>query len=256
MDIFYLKLLLSFLVGGSFIAFTIWLSEKYGSKLGGVIIGLPSTSLMGLLFIALTSGEAVAVAAVPIMPAVAGINSIFVALFVLLHRYGWQKALAISFLFWLLANFMLLSLRLDNLILSIAIAAVFYTVSAAYLRRYPHMKAPVHNSSAQEFLFRAAFAGAIVAAAVLLAKINGPLWGGVLANFPAAFLSTMLLVSSKHGAKFMASVCRTMAFASIAAVSFTIAFYFSVLPLGLAQGTALSLLVSILVGIAIYRLAL
>jgi hypothetical protein len=256
MDVFYFKLVLSFLVGGAFIAFTIWLSEKYGSKLGGVIIGLPSTSLMGLLFIALASGDSVAVAAVPIMPAVAGVNSVFVALFILLHKHGWQQALAASFLFWLLAICLLLSLHLDNLAISIAIAAILYAISASYLRRFPHRKADVHKSSAKEFLARSAFAGSMVAAAVLLAKINGPLWGGVFANFPAAFLSTLLLVSGKHGKEFAASMGRTMAFASIAAVCFSLAFYFSVIPLGLAAGTALSLFVSILAGLAIYKLAL
>ena len=256
MDIFPIKLALSFLVGGAFIAFTIWLSEKYGSKLGGVIIGLPSTSLMGLLFIALSSGDAIAVAAVPIMPAVAGVNSVFVALFILLYRHGWQKALAASFLFWLLAICLLLSLHLDNLALSIAIAAILYAISAGYLRHFPHRKVDVHNSSAKEFLARSAFAGSMVAAAVLLAKINGPLWGGVFSTFPAAFLSTLLLVSGKHGAAFMASIGRTMAFASIAAVCFSIAFYFSVIPLGLVPGVALSVFVSMLAGIAIYKLAL
>jgi hypothetical protein len=256
MDIFLIKLALSFLVGGAFIAFTIWLSEKYGSKLGGVIIGLPSTSLMGLVFIALSSGDAVAVAAVPIMPAVSGVSSVFVALFILLHNHGWQKALAASFLFWLLAVGLLLSLHLDSLVLSIAISVMLYAVSASYLRRFPHRKVDVHKSSATEFLARSAFAGSMVASAVLLAKINGPLWGGVFSTFPAAFLSTLLLVSGKHGAAFMASIGRTMAFASIAAVCFSLVFYFTVIPLGLAAGTALSLFVSMLAGAAIYKLAL
>jgi uncharacterized membrane protein (GlpM family) len=254
--LFIAKLLLSFLVGGSFVAFTVWLSEKYGSKLGGLFIGLPSTSLMGLFFIAWTQGDAAAVSAVPIMPAVAGVNSIFVALFVLLHRHGWKKALAAAFVFWLAANLLLVFLPLDSLALSLVLAAVLYTISASYLCRFPHRRVPAPRSSTGEFLFRSVFAGTVVAAAVLLAKMNGPLWGGVLSNFPAAFTSVLILISNKHGRDFTASIGRTMAIASIAAVSFTVAFYFLVLPLGLALGLALSLLVSILAGFAIYRLAL
>jgi len=256
MDVFYFKLLLSFLVGGAYIAFTIWLSEKFGSKIGGIVIGLPSTSLVGLLFIALTQGNAAAVLAVPIMPAVAGVNSIFVALFILLHKFGWKQALAVAFVFWLAASLFLVTLPLDSLALSLAIAAALYAISAGYLCRFPHRKAAARHSSAGEFLLRAVFAGTVVASAVLLARANGPLWGGVLSNFPAAFTCTLILISRKHGEDFTASVGRTMAFASIAAVSFSVAFYFLVLPLGLFLGASLSLAASVTVGFAIYRFAM
>jgi len=256
MDVFYLKLLLSFLVGGAYIAFTVWLSEKFGSKLGGIAIGLPSTSLMGLLFIAWSQGESAAVSAVPIMPAVAGVNSIFVAFFILLYKAGWKRALAVSFAFWLLANLVLVLLPMDSLWLSLALAAALYLISARWLGRFPHRKLPAHRTSGREFLFRSIFAGAAVAGAVLLAKSLGPLWGGVFANFPAAFLSTLILVSRKHGEDFTASICRSMAFASIASVSFVVAFYFLVPSAGLAIGTAAAMLSSACVGYAIYRFVL
>ena len=255
-ELFVAKLLLSFLVGGSFVAFTVWLSEKYGSKLGGLAIGFPSTSLMGLIFIAWTSGDASAVLAVPIMPAVAGTNSIFVALFIMLHRFGWKKAIAASFAFWVASIFLLVGIPIDNLAISLGLAAVLYSVSASYLCRFPHRKANASHSSKREFLLRSAFAGLIVASAVLMAKLGGPLLGGVFSNFPAAFTSTLILVSGKHGIDFTASVARAMAFSSLAAVSFAVGFYLLVPLLGLFPGVALSLAISLLVGAGIYKLAL
>lgn len=252
-ETFALKLLLSFIVGGGYIAFTIWLSEKFGSKIGGIAIGLPSTSLMGLLFIAWSQNDAAAVSAVPIMPAVAGVNSIFVAIFFLLYKAGWKSALAVAFSFWLVANLFLVFLPLESLALSLMLAAILYIISASFLSKFPHRKLPAHHSSAGEFLFRAVFAGAVVATAVFLAKSLGPLWGGVFSNFPAAFLSAMILVSRKHGDEFSASVGRTMAFASMASVSFAISFYFAVPAIGLALGVALSFIVSLAVGWLIYR---
>ena len=206
MDAFFLKLLLSFVVGGGYIAFTVWVSEKYGSKLGGLMIGLPSTSLMGLIFIAWTQNDSAAVSAVPIMPAVAGVNSIFVLLFFLLYKKGRGTALAVAFSFWLVASLFLVLLPMDSLWLSLALAAVLYAVSARWLSRFPHRKLPAQRTSRREFLLRSVFAGAVVVMAVALAKAFGPLWGGVFSNFPAAFTSTLVLVSWKHGEKFAASV--------------------------------------------------
>ena len=40
-DIFFLKLALSFIVGGAWIALTTVLAEKFGTKLGGIFAGLP-----------------------------------------------------------------------------------------------------------------------------------------------------------------------------------------------------------------------
>ena len=43
-DVFLFKLLLSFVVGGCYIAAMLWVSERFGSKIGGILIGLPLTS--------------------------------------------------------------------------------------------------------------------------------------------------------------------------------------------------------------------
>ena len=256
MDLFWLKLILSFIVGGAFIAFTIWVSEKYGSKLGGVIIGLPSTSLVGLLFIAWSQNNMAAVSAVPIMPAVAGINSIFVALFVLLSSRGLKQALIIAFVFWFLSSLAVVLLPLDSLAISLGIAACLYAISATFLSKFPHRKIAANKSTWKEFIFRSILAGTVVATAVLLAKNLGPLWGGVFSNFPAAFTSTLILVTKKHGVEFTKSVARTMAFASIAAVSFSVAFYFLVPQAGLGLGALLSVSISVAIGYFIYRFAL
>src|SRR3989338_7591097 len=86
MDLFFVKLILSFIVGGSWLAFTLWISEKFGSKIGGIIIGLPSTTLVSLLFIAWTQDSSAAVAAVVIIPAVTAVSLIFSYAFVALYK--------------------------------------------------------------------------------------------------------------------------------------------------------------------------
>ena len=51
-DIFFLKFALSIIIGGAWIALATVLAEKFGTKLGGVIAGLPSMTAAALFFIA------------------------------------------------------------------------------------------------------------------------------------------------------------------------------------------------------------
>ncbi|MFA5929820.1 MAG: hypothetical protein WC861_02970 [Candidatus Micrarchaeia archaeon] len=253
MDIFYIKLLLSFLVGGAYIAFTIWLSERFGSKIGGIAIGLPTTTIISLIFIAWTSDLSAAVAAVPIMPLVTAACTLFVAAFVHFYGVGRNRALAIALLAWALLTFPFVLLGADNILLSLLVAAVFFAIAVSYLGKFPHRKLPGIRLTKAEFLFRCIFAGAIVATAVLLSKTLGPVWGGLFAAFPAAYSSSLYLLSKKHGIGFTASVAASMPFGSIANVVFEVAFYCLALSLGLWGGLAAAYALSLVAAVLLYR---
>ena len=256
MDVFWLKVLLSFLVGGSYIAFTIWVSEKFGSKLGGVLIGLPSTSLVSLAFIAWSQGVPAAVATVPVIPAVFGASCSFVAVFFLLQKRGVGNAFAIALGLWFVLTSSFVFLKLESLALSVGIGILLSAAAINALSSFPHRKLPNTHSPKTEFLFRSAFAGGVVACAVILAKFAGPLWGGVFAAFPAAFSSSVFLLSRKHGAEFAGSVARTMPYGSLSTMAFVLAFYFSAVPLGLIGSLAFSFAVSLAAAAALYWLFL
>jgi hypothetical protein len=256
MDAFYLKLALSFLVGGAYIAFTIWLSERFGSKIGGIAIGLPSTTLVSFIFIAWTANLQAAVDAVPITPLASGACVLFVAAFVHFFYLGRKSSLAIALAVWAALTFPFAMMGAGNIFLSLAIAAVFFAVSMRYLGRFQHRKLPPNRLSGGEFLFRAAFAGAVVATAVFLAHELGPIWGGLFAVFPAAYSSTLLLLSKKHGLDFTASVARSMPYGSIANVVFEVSFFFLALPLGLWGGIAAAYALSLASALVLYRLSM
>lgn len=252
-DIFLFKLLLSFIVGGGYIAFTIWLSEKFGSKLGGLVIGLPSTTLMSLIFIAITQNDAAAVAAVPVMPMVFGSNTLCVAAFVLLQKKGLRIALAAFLGIWFVLNFVAITLNPNNIWISLAVAALFYAISTSILNKFPHRDIQPIRFSKSAFLFRSGFAGVIVAFAVYLAKTLGSVWGGVFGSFPAAFMSSLLMISKKHGPDFTASVARSMPYGSMGTAVFLVAFYYTVPAFGLGIGAGISLLFSIASGYISYK---
>jgi hypothetical protein len=60
MNTFLLKLILTFLVGGTWITFATVLAEKYDTKPGGIIAGFPTTAAIALFFIAWTQTPALA----------------------------------------------------------------------------------------------------------------------------------------------------------------------------------------------------
>ncbi len=256
MDVFWLKVLLSFLVGGSYIAFTIWVSERFGSKIGGVLIGLPSTSLASLAFIAWSQGVPAAVSTVPVIPAVFGASCLFVAVFFLLQKKGVGNAFPIAFCMWFAITLSFVFLKLEDLALSVGTGILLSVAAIIVLSRFPHRRLQDVHSPKMEFLFRSAFAGGVVAFAVLVAKFAGPLWGGVFAAFPAAFSSSIFLLSKKHGAEFAGSVARTMPYGSMSTVAFVLAFYFSAPALGLVGSLAFSLAASLAAAAALYWLFL
>ena len=78
--IFLVKIALSFFIGGSWVVLATHLADKLGSKIGGLITGLPSTLLFGLFFLGWTQSSQAAVTATSITPLVGGISSLFLAI--------------------------------------------------------------------------------------------------------------------------------------------------------------------------------
>lgn len=253
MDPFYIKLILSFLVGGLYIGSTIWVAERFGSKIGGILIGLPATLLVGLLFIAWTQNIEAAVSATVVAPAAIAANSLFLVAFIALHKHGRFMALTGSMLLWALLTLPLVLFTLDSLWWSILISALFFGLAIRYLRKFPHQKLPGFHLPRSEFLFRVVFTGFVVFLAVLLGKILGPLWGGLFVSFPAAFSSSLFLLERTHGIDFTASVAKTMPYGSIGNVLFASIFYLAVPYLGLLLGTLIAYFFALLFGLIIYK---
>lgn len=252
-DPFIIKLVLSFVVGGSWIAFTIWISERFGSKVGGILIGLPSTILVSLLFIAWTQNNVAAVSAVPIIPAATAVNSLFLVAFIVFYRYGLVLAYLGALLFWCLLVLPMVAFQLNNLGISLMLAALFFALSLSFLKRFTHRKLSGFTPTKKEVIFRALFGGGFVVLAVFFGKTLGPLWGGMFASFPAAFSSSILILSHRHGFDFMTAVTRTMPYGNMGSIVFVTVFFFLVPVYGLALGTLASYLASLLFAIFIYK---
>lgn len=236
--VFLLRVLLSFLVGGLYIALTIRISERFGSKIGGLLIALPSIVLVGLVFIAITESQGALVLATTNMPANISASTIFLVVFVMTYRFGWLMAYFSALAAWFALTLPLIYLGFHGMRWPIVMAAVLFTISLAFFHRRPDTKLPIAPLSQEAFLFRIIFSGSFVAIAVLLARVLGPHWGGLFASFPAAFSSTILLLAPKYGIEFIASLSRSMVNGALANAVFVIGIYWLVPLLGVVVGMA------------------
>lgn len=136
-DIFFLKLVLSFIIGGAWITLATVLAEKFGTKLGGVIAGLPSMTAVALFFIAWTHTPFIASEATTIIPVAMGVNALFVLVYSLLAKYSFWLSLAAALGLWFALSLGLVLLKFDNFPLSLAGFVALLAFSYFILEKNP-----------------------------------------------------------------------------------------------------------------------
>ncbi|HEY8108839.1 MAG TPA: DUF3147 family protein [Patescibacteria group bacterium] len=251
-----LKALLSFVTGGFYVALMTFIAEKFGSKVGGVLLALPSTALVGLAFIGLTLGSSGITEAASVMPAPIGVSMLFVSMFVIFYRFGGLiPAYLASVICWFAMTIVLVHWDMP-FILSVLLGLLFAGVSVSYLRKKSHRKLPPLHFSRTVFVTRTLFAGAFVGIAVLFASLLGPIWGGLFSSFPAVFSATLLILTRSHGIEFMASTGKAMVLGGLANLLFVIAVYGLVPLSGPILGITLAYLAALLFAAGTYRFVL
>ena len=68
MEPFIIKVIFSLILGIVWVIISTYLAERVSGKLGGIIVGLPSTAVSSLLFVGLTQGIQAAQIAAKIVP--------------------------------------------------------------------------------------------------------------------------------------------------------------------------------------------
>jgi hypothetical protein len=243
--VFGYKLLWSFVVGSIWITLSTVAAERYGSKLGGLIGGLPSTVAVTLLFIGLTQSPEAASRASTVIPLAQGLNGVFIIVFLLVIGRGLPAGLTSALLAWGCIATALIKIDLQTFWISVVgwlflAAASTYVVEKRMTVR-AHGKVRVRYTPLQ-IAFRALFSGAVISFAVLMGKLGGPVYGGVFAAFPAVFTSTLTISYFTGGAEFSRAVAKSLMVSSlINVVLYAIAVRYLYLWIGLAAGTMLAL---------------
>ena len=244
---FVIKLILSFLVGGTWVAVATLIADKYGTKVGGIIVGLPSTLLVSLFFIGWTQSPAVAVEATTIVPLIGAVNALFLVAYIALVRVSFWMALCGSALLWAGCSFSLALLRFSNFALSLAIYILVVVFSYLILEKGIRVRSePARkiNHTFGTLLFRGLLSGVIIASAVVMGKMGGPLLGGMFAMFPAMFLGTLLITYFSQGPLFSSAMMKVALISAVSVVLYGVLVRYTYIPLGLWWGTLASIIVS------------
>jgi len=246
---FWIKLALSFIVGSLWVTLITLSAERFGSKIGGLIGGLPSTVVIALLFIGFTQSPQVAAQATTVMPLAQGLNGLFVLTFILLIRRGLWSGLLSASVVWFIQSTLLYLLDIHTFWISLIGWLLLFLFCYGVLEKWMKIssleKLQVSYPPSQ-LIWRALFGGAVIALAVFMGKLGGPLLGGIFGSFPAMFLSTLVITYTSGGPDFSRSVGKSLLISGLINVPlYEIVVRFLYPAVGLGLGTVLGLLFSL-----------
>jgi hypothetical protein len=244
-SIFWYKLALSFLVGSGWVALSTVAAERYGSKVGGLIGGLPSTVFVSLLFIGITQTPLAASETTTLMPVIQGVNGIFIIVYLLLVGRGLAAGLSGALGVWFLLAGSIAAIGIQHLWVSLcgwALCVLGCYVVVERIMAIPARREIKVQCTLSQTGVRALFGGAVIALAVLAGKLMGPAYGGMFATFPAMFFSTLAITHRAGGAEFSRAVGKAMMMSGMINVAlYAVAVRYLYIWFGLIQGTAIAL---------------
>ena len=253
MDIsFWFKLALSFIVGSLWVILTTVSAEHFGSKIGGLIGGLPSTVVIALFFIGYTQTPLIAAQATTIMPLAQGLNGLFVLSFMLFSRWGLGLALTGSLAIWLIQSTILYLSHIQIFWISLIGWLLLLLVCILVLLKWWKIPSTIKlevSYPASQILWRALFGGTVIALAVLMGKLGGTLLGGIFSSFPAIFLTTLVITYRSGGIDFSRAVGKSLLISGLINVPlYEIVVRYLYPQLGLVAGTVLGILFTLASG--------
>ncbi len=241
------QLTLSVIVAGVWITLATMVSERMGTKVGGMVGNLPSTILTSLLFIGITQTPEFAGEATVTVPLGMFLSTIFLYVFISLVSKGLAIAVSGGLAAWillaLLASLFQETGRMAWTVLYFSGAIATWLLAEKVLK-IPSLGRLKRRYSAGQILFRALFAGSVVGASVLIARTGSAFWAGLFASFPAMMLSAMVILTLSAGFPFARATGKVMLLAStnIVIYSFVAGTLFPII--GIWWGTLVSYLVA------------
>lgn len=240
-DSLILHLALAFAVGSAWVTIITVIAERFGSAVGGVVGGLPSTSAFSFFFIGTNQSPDAAVQATTIFPLAFSFTCAFLLFYAFFAQKGFRVGLSISLLIWFAISGLIAISSLRDFTLSligcIVVSSVVYYVLARKLKLEKQGGVQI-NSTLSQLIYRAILAGSIVVLAVLLSQIGGSVLGGISSAFPAIFVSTLYLMSRSKGTDFSRAMTKPlMISATLTVIPYSIAVRFLYPSLGIWLGT-------------------
>ncbi len=215
--VFIQQLILSVIVAGVWITLATMISEKMGSKIGGMIGNLPSTIFTSLLFIGITQSPEFAAEATTTVPLGMFLSTMFLYTFISLASRGLLVALGTGLSAWVILALLFSFFQETGIIVWSVLyfaGAVGTYFLAEKVQKIPSLGKIKRRYSVGQILFRALFAGSVVGVSVLVARGGSAFWAGLFASFPAMMLSSMVILTLSAGYPFARATGKIMLLAS------------------------------------------
>lgn len=233
---FALKVILSFFIGGLFVAGVVWLTEKLGARVGAAIAGLPLVTLLGLVFICITSGPTITKEACLAMP-IFVVSALFYGLVyeksisILKIKSRDFVASLIALFAWVVTNLIIISRVVPNINFVIAIVISLIGIIIFYLLFYSYPSVGLHRHiiTQKVNITRFFIAGSVVATSVIFARLLGPTWGGLAASFPVTIATSLYFLDKSQSDDFTKSFVKELPLALVSLLIFIIVLYATLL---------------------------
>lgn len=250
------EIILPFFFSFAVVILITMLAERFGTKAGGIAGTLPSTIIIAFLFIALNRGIPFAAHSLTVSIAVMAMNLLFLTIFAALITRSLPHALLGSFGIWAIGTVVIYFSNLDSMLVSQIAFAAAYVGCLWFLEKHKHIPSQqkiIMTYSVRKILLRGLLAGVVIAAAVVLSNVNAAL-SGVLAMFPAIFLSTMLIADFEHGPDFTRGLAKALIYGSYSVTAYGLAIFILYPTIGITAGTIGAILISLAVSAILYLL--
>jgi len=255
MDLFTIKVLLSLIVGIIFVVGSTYVAERVSGKLGGLIVGLPSTAVISLLFVGLTQGVSAALISSQIIPYSSGLYTFFFITYLWLSKKGFILALIGSLAVWFFFAYFASIFAPNTLLESSLIGFTLIISSLLLVVKKIHINQNVIPKKivSSPVWIKALLTGIVIGFIVLISKIAGAKWGGIFATFPALTISTILITVKSGGVEFTRLIAKNVLISTTTTISlFAILCYYLYPIFGVIKGTLLSYLGLLMISIPIY----
>ena len=261
---FYIQLITSFIVGGIFIAVLTFIAEKVDARVSGIILALPSTAALGFFFLGWSLSPEVVANIIPSTFIPLGLSVLFVAVYIYLAnfmgRFINSKLLQIilctvvSLFVWFALAVPVILYKINNLIVGIIGYGILITITHWLLHR-KNFKKPVSKMySFKQKIGRSVFAGFMIALVVFLGKTLGPIWGSVFAVFPAAFLSSLIILHKYYNSENLFSTFQKIALGSLTLLVYLLTVMIIFPFAGFILGTALAYIMSLVTALLLSKI--
>ncbi|WP_419802644.1 DUF3147 family protein [Mucilaginibacter sp.] len=254
------KVILSMVIGGVWVLGSTVIVDKFGTKIGGLIAGLPSTVVVALYFIGLSQGTQTAVQSTVVIPLAFAVNGPFMLAYAYLSKRGlWQSILS-ALAVWFVLSYLIIAFHLHNFIvgLVICISVLIFSI-IIFENKFSAISSLGQKTvyKKAQLFFRALFAGLIIGAAVFASHFLSPMIGGVLASFPAVFVSTLLILHNSQGSEIAVGLAKALLVSGfINVITYVIAVHYFYNILGINRGTLVALIISLFTAFLTHRFVL